>query len=359
MLLLKCISREYYRQNFAFYALIVFVAFGFMSGREHMQLTSVIISRPQLLLFVVVVWFLHVLKSTQFFSMNLKLPENQLFQDFTLRPISLVISELILLQVTLNLPFLSYAIFMITVAFSKEAHLAGFLVLLINLILIIVPAAWHFSRLRNFHVSMNNWSVVPSLPGIKLPSLFFLRHLLQNKITLFVTSKLYGILLLIGCARLFPTDDYDQRLLAIAIFLAGLGQMAIAREFRDFTNSKMQFERSLPLTITNRFFYLFMGSCFLVIPEILILNYYWFSLLPYVYVISASLCFISVQVFWLAAQFISIDFFENYQTRLFFAGLFHFMLIMFHIPVILFAAAFVSIAWFIFIRNYYTFETSV
>jgi hypothetical protein len=102
-----------------------------------------------------------------------------------------------------------------------------------------------------------------------------------------------------------------------------------------------------------------MGSCFLVIPEILILNYYWFSLLPYVYVISASLYLISVQVFWLAAQFISIDFLENYQTRLFFAGLLDFMLIMLHIPVILFAAAFVSIAWFIFIRNYYTFETSV
>src|SRR5690606_21038312 len=109
----------------------------------------------------------------------------------------------------------------------------------------------------------------------------------------------------------------------------------------------------------NRFFYLFSGSVFLVIPEILILTYYWFPLIPTVYLVSASLYLIGVQVFWLSVQFIPFDFFEKYQTRLFFAGLFHFMLIMFHLPVILFAIVIVCIAWFIFIRNYYTFETSV
>ena len=356
MLLHKCISREYYRQSLAFYVLIAFVAFGFMTSREHVQLSTVIMAKPGLLIFVGLVWILHVAKTYIFFDKQLRFPENQIFQQVMLRNHFDIWKELILLQVTLNLPFISYAFFMISIGLKNQNWISVGLVILINILLLIPPVYLKVRRLFNFQISSKAIKTSFADKFFNKPFFYFYRFLLDQRVLTLAGVKLLGLALLVGCALLYPTDDYDARLLGICVFLVGLGQTSIGLAYRDFISSRMIFERNMPLKLVNSFAKMIGQSIMLLLPELVILFYHWRNLLSLTTLLEACVYLSFIQVFWLSIQYSAYLSSEKGMSRIFYVAMLHFILIMFKVPLIAFSLLIGGMAWFIYSRNYYTFD---
>lgn len=359
MLLAKSIIREYYRQNTAFYFLIAFLAFGLMRFQEHRELSFVLMQNPVLLFLVGLVWLLHAIKSSLFFNQQLKLPDYQLFQDFVLRKPTGIWKELFILQAGLNLPFLGYSLFMLYIG-VYNGFISGLVIIVgINLFLIALPAVLYYHRLLRFNTYPKLSLVNFRIPFFKSSRYYFIRHLVHQKTLLFFSTKVFGILLLIGGAMLFPTDDYDFRLLGLCVFFTGLGQVTSGRAFLDFMNRYLQFERNMPLALSRIFLNLLILSFFLMLPEYVILVYHWHGLVNSWHLWSSLVYWVSIQLFWLCFQYLKYDFLERNLSKLFLLGVLHFLLIMFKFPLAAFATVFFGLSWIVFSRNYYTFEIDV
>ncbi len=357
MILIKTISREYYRQNVGFYLFILLFGFGFLSSTEHVTLSKLCMANGYMLIWVVLAWLLHVLKTTLFFHRTLLLPEYALLQDFSLKSKWTQVKELSILQLNLNAPFLAYSAFMVSVAIKFGSHLGIILVVLANLILLAAPITAKFYRLRHFSFSLKfesanrGFSIFPNWA-----SLYFLRHLLRNQPILFFSTKIYAALFIVGGSHLFYTDEYDVRLLFICILLAASGQFPMGKEFSNFTSVNLLFEKNLPRSLVKVFTSQAITSLWLVIIDLCLIGYHWADKVSEFSILGAGLFFWLTMLFWMTFSHSKLIWNEKYIKGIYYLGIFLFVLIMFKVPLILFDLAILGCSWWIFKRNYFTFE---
>lgn len=357
-MLQKTLVREYYRQNVAFYLFIILFCFGFMSGNEHRQLITVIMGRPTLLFFVGIVWFFHVLKSSLFVHQTLQEPEYAFLRENSILPGKEKWFSLLGLQLSLNLPFFLYAIAMNAVGLMLQNFLSVTIVILLNVTFLAIPVIWLNNR---FLESNENRSLARKLNLKIIPNhrvYYFLRHLLNEKWLLYVSMKLYSVSFIVGAARLFPTDEYDFRLLGLGVFLGSVGLFPLGVEKIMFENQKLSFERNFPVTPLKKFFNLILESFFLLLPEMLLMVYHWFGKVSLIHLGGALAYLLAGLTFWYCIQYSSFALQKNFGNRIFFVLVFIFVLIMFKVHLLLLAMIILILSWLILQRNYFNFELS-
>ncbi len=356
MILVKTIVREYYRQNVAFYLMILFFCFGLLSGREHFQMIQVIMSRPSLLIFASFAWLLHVLKSLQFIHFTLKEPEYAFLQDFTLLPSWQQLYEITVCMVLTNAPFLIYGLAMILLGLQLGHSLAALIVLGIFIILLI-PATFLFRyRLFHFHTLTG---ITFQKYFINLPegrNFFFLRHLLNSKPLLLISSKIYSAFFIIGGAKLFFTDAYDFRLLCLCLFLSGIGLFPLGQEIVNFQSVKLSFERNFPVSVEKIFSQRLAGATILLIPELILIGYHWFDKVQLFHIADGLLFLITIMTFWSVYYLTDVSRNEDHIFRLFYVAAVIFVLIMFKVPLLVFSLLLLLLSWRILKKNYFNFE---
>ena len=77
--------------------------------------------------------------------------------------------------------------------------------------------------------------------------------------------------MLAGVCQLYPTDDYDQRLLLIGLLLAVLGHSQVGGQVSAFERKYLLFLPNLPLSWAQRFGRYVLTYGLLWLPELLIL----------------------------------------------------------------------------------------
>ena len=97
--------------------------------------------------------------------------------------------------------------------------------------------------------------------------MYWLRH---EPLSLLLTKVISGGLL-VGVCRLYPTDDYDQRLLLIGLMLTIITHSQVGRQLSAFEQRYLLLLPNLPLSVVERFgrYALIYGLIWL--PELLIL----------------------------------------------------------------------------------------
>jgi len=357
LILLKTVSREYFRQNIGFYLFILLFAFGFLTGREHVAFAKLFMSNGNLLLWAALFWLMHVLKTTLFFHRTLKLTEYAFLQDFTLFTKPKKILDLLVLQINLNAPFLAYSLFMVLIGF-QNGHILGILfVIAVNVILITIPLLFHYYQFHHFNLDFkihflgNQTSLMPNWP-----SQYFIRHLFINQPILYFSTIAFALFFIIGGAKLYYTDDYDERLLFICCLLAVSGQFQIGKEFGSFSAHNLLFEKNMPLKSIHRTVQNLASAFGLVAIEIVFLVYYWVNIISIFHIFSALLFIIGGMFFWLNYNYAPSAFQDTHLKRIYFGAISVFLLIMFKIPMLFFAIAISAISWWILKSNYFTFE---
>ena len=138
----------------------------------------------------------------------------------------------LLLMAQLLLPILGYGCWMLVRAVHYGAWTAFGAVFggLVGLVLAGAEGADY--RLR--HHPPDAFRLLPRL-NVRLPYvLFFPMHWLRHAPLSLLLTKISSCLLLVGVCRLYPTDDYDERLLLIGLMLAIIAHSGLGRQLCTF-----------------------------------------------------------------------------------------------------------------------------
>lgn len=352
------IVKEYYRQNAVFIFAVMMFAFGFLRANEHITLIKQALKLPSVLFIVFGVWVLHGVKVVLFTLRMLESKQNEfLYHARLFSPIKRFLVFCLVQLSLIQLTFL-YSLAMIKFGIDgKQWAEVGYIVAC-NIILIVGGALVY-----EFRIQRPNAEQVRSKPmqqffaRFRTPAyLFFVRYLFAKQPVLLLLTKLFGCLVLMGVCNLYPTDDYDERLLALGGLFVAAGHTVFCQQYFFFENRLLLIAKNLPLSHAQRLLKYGLAYFILIVPEIIVLARNLPAEVSYAYMVALLLFILSMIFLNHHVQYINNISYDAFMQRLFFTGILFLLLIMFKIPVILMALVNFSIAVFVFRKHYFLSE---
>lgn len=258
----------FYARNAGTFLVVILLAFGFLSAREHKALITACLGSWFLLGIVFILWGFYVVKVSTFVRQELAAPEHLFLQTFWLIPNPIRWLLWLALEIALLAPVIAYGGWMIQLAtvYQKWDSLAAIVIYQIGLI----GAGVSINDYRLRHPGPNTLQ----LPHfrVRLPyELFFPVYWLRREPLSLVLTKAFSGLLLAGVCRLYPTDAYDQRLLLIGLLLAILSHAQVGSQVSDFEKKYLILLPNLPFTWWQRLIRYTCTYGLIWLPELLIL----------------------------------------------------------------------------------------
>jgi hypothetical protein len=247
---------------------------------------------------------------------------------------------------------------MLKIGIEEKQYLAVLAIVVFNLVLIFAGIVVYEYRIKRPNAkSVSAKPIQHFLAKFRTPNyLFFIRYLFAKQPVLLLLTKLFSCFMLIGVCNLYPTDDYDQRLLALGGLFAALGHTVFCQQFLSFESQYLSIFRNLPIANQKRILSYFISYFLLLLPEIIILLRNLPNGVNYIFALALIIFILSLIFLNHHLQYINGISADTFGKGLFSAGILFLLLIMFKIPVILMATVNFSIAVFVFQRNYYNHE---
>lgn len=270
----KVFSKEFYRLNVALHFLIIAVAGGVMSGIEHKALALFFISSPITLLIPFLVWLLYTMKVMVFNHKALHQPQNEFIYLLMLLKYTQQFFIIVLVAISqLMLPII-YGIFLIVMANQNNFSFSIFLIITFLVICVLTGAAIFIYDLRKPNPE-NKIGFIRQFIDLRFnrPYIqFFIEWLARKHLTTLVSTKVFSCVLIFGVCKLYTTDIYDWRLLAIVLTIAFGGNLMLLYNFQQFEERHFSMIRSLPISLIKRLLNFFIIFFILCVPEIGILS---------------------------------------------------------------------------------------
>ncbi len=265
------IIKEYYRQNTFFIFAVLMFSFGIMKASEHYALMKNALHSWILLFVFCLLWVLHGVKVSLYVLRHLQKPEFEFLYNASLFPRKERLLAFGLMQFNLiQLTFL-YALVLFVVGITENTWGAAIIVFLVNIFLIVGGVVWYEYRIWRPNAGQN---IIPRFFHFNVPTswtLFYPRHLVSREPVLFILSKFSSVVIILLVCYLYPTDDYDVRLISLGLVLVVLAQIMVLIAYSKFENSYFGIYKNMPLTKFNRFFKYLLTIVVILLPEILIL----------------------------------------------------------------------------------------
>ena len=267
----RCLVVEFYKQNAAFFGLLLLIFFGFIKSSEHLAIGAFIVSNPSALLILFVLWIIYLVKVLFFIIPAIQLRQNRFLEVFLLFPRSKQIISAMLSAALLLLPILLYAVFLFSLSIGGSYWASTLLLATLAMTVTATLCSVLIVKLRQmrkeasyFHIRFLNELTKPYY-------LFFIEHLMRNDIVLLLLSKLYSCAMIIGTAVLYKTDTFDIRLMTTGVLLALVGNVAILHKYVWFHFHKMAFTRNLPFSLLRMSLHQWLIIALLILPELLLM----------------------------------------------------------------------------------------
>lgn len=349
----KLIVRQFYLQNTGLFLVVLLLGFGFLSSNEHIALATYALHDFFFLAGYVLLWLLYTIYVIRF-SYRL-FQTTDLLQLFRLVPIAKRSLIIYLLHLQLVAPVIFYAVFMLWIGSKEKTVLANGIVSLVVFALSVLPLpfverALHHPNPEQFSGYLGTWF----RHRITTPyGFFFIRYLFRQQPATLLLTKVGSCLVTIGILAIYPTDDYDIRLLLLGMLLSAALHGGIIFELYQFEATQLILLRNLPLPISRRWASYTGITALLVSPEAFIFttkhpNDVSFLALTGVWLFGLSL----LQLLYtsLLARHQARD---RFMARLFWPLVVYFLLIMYRIPAGVMTLASGLVATFLFARHYY------
>lgn len=288
---------EFYKQNAAFFGLLLLVFFGFVKSNEHIAIGAFLVGNPEALFFLYILWMAYTVKVLLFQLPVINKPEHQFLESFFLLDRKTKILAVSSTSVLLLIPVLAYAMFLIFLALP-EGQLTAIISIILCLFILLLSLALVILYQLNRLPHEKKIFQIRFFSRIALPAyLFFLTYLFRKESVMLILSKVYSCLLIIGTSALYATDTFDLRLLTTGVMLSVVGNVALLHKYVRFHYHSMAFTFNLPFSSFSIIGRHIVVIAILLIPEILTLIRH-YPLSPGILDISGvlvfglSLCFI-------------------------------------------------------------------
>ncbi len=331
----RCLVAEFYRRNLGLFLVVLLLAGGFLSSVEHIALARYAMQLPLVLGAYGALWALYALKTVQFVGQTLREPAFEIL--FFLRIVPVRTRWLLLAgaQAALLGPVVGYAVFVMVYGYAPGAEWAlatvpGFLVLM-TLSAVLRYDSW----LKNPHADQRRRSLSAWMTQRwRQPyPIYFIQHALRAEPVLLLLTKLGTGFVLWGVCRLYPTDDYDGRLLALGVLLAAAVQGPLLVAWKEFEDQKLLFLRNLPFSLAQRAGFYLLTTALLWLPEMLLLLRYRPEGVSRDFQLGVAAFGLALNALFFSSLFGKSRSLEELMPRLFWGVIAGFFGVMFRVPV--------------------------
>lgn len=359
----KVICQSFYRQNVGFFLVVLGATVALMRPEEHLALAKYAVYSVSFLALVFMsLWALYTLKTMSFVFKSFSDPRNEFLYLLRLMPAGKQVEYLLGVQFTLLQPILLHSGFVASQAIRFQVWLPVGLISVFLVLAFSIPVWLYIRALRHPNASQNqlafgffSWKWKSALPY----PVFYLHQLLSKDKMLFFLTKGWSCFLLFGCCILYPTDDYDGRLISLGMLLAALSQSVLILPFHQFEQTHLLIVRNLPTSNLRRFGLHLVVFGLLVLPEMVIL-YRYFPLSLGVGFFLQSIAFgVSLVMLIHSYLYFRPGLQEDFMRDVFWALIAFFFLIMFKIPTYVLAFFNLALALFQFARFYHRVEYAI
>lgn len=355
--LTRTFAVTFYERNALFFFLLIGIAGGFMSGKDHVALASAIAGHPLLTLIPIILWILYGLKIWIFNSQLSDESQLRLIRDLSLLTGTrqlLSFAPVILIQ---DLPVLIYGAFLMSIAFYSDQVISGWIIL-INVLTI--PALLTIALYLKFNypqrepriTKLKSWiDSIVQRPFI----LFFPELTIGQKPGQTIVSKLFSCLLIAGISRLYYFEAYDYRFIAMGSLIAFATMQILIFDYVHFENKSFSMLRSLPWSLSKRMINFILSMLLVALPELFTLLGYFPKQLSWVnYLEVVALCFSFLIFSYTSLIFKNMDL-EHFSQRAFITTLAAVILVLFKIPLLLLITVALAVSAYRY-RQFYSFE---
>lgn len=269
--LLLATVREFFRQRAGFFLVVLFLIFGFLTSREHHAFALFFLTDEWGMITLFVIWSAFALLGAQFINHQFAQPEFTFLHGARLWSPSTRIYRLGAMSIGLVQPLIYYGLYVVSVAFQEgimHKILPMFLFLSVLCVGLMGATEW---SLRHPDVAS-----AARKSGFKLPfkrpkseAFWVLEWLIRDRGLSLLLTKLGATLFVLATLAYDRTGDYDLRLPAIGFSLAYLMNAGLSGELFHWENEVWLWGRSLPLSLSKRFFSVVLLHALLLLPETL------------------------------------------------------------------------------------------
>jgi hypothetical protein len=358
-ILYRTLVVEYYRQNVGFLFLIAMFAFGILRPEDHVALSAYVFDSPLLLSLLFAIWGLYHLKLVGFVRQRLGWEEYEILYQLVLIPKWTRWLLLFAMQFMLWLPIVGYAVFVAYRGGWQEGQYEAVFGTAVFVGVLPLTGVWAYeyrlarpnpdSKLGKVATYFNRRFSKPLVS-------YFLLYVFKKEPMLLLLTKLFTVGVLVGVCRLYPTDDYDERLLSLGALVAGLGHATMLLHLYEFEHLQMPFLRNLPLPLIRRMGHYIALFCLLLLPESVLLLRNLPDGVGYGYALQNGLLMLSLLGLIFSRFLQTHALMEDLLRQGFYVFVVFFFLIMFRVPPWALAAVVAAVSVGLFFRFYYRSE---
>ncbi len=354
----KVYVKTFYAENASFFLVVIGLAFGFMSGVEHKALAEFFTSSPVTALIPVSVWMLYALKVVTFNHSITKRKENEFLFCHSLYTSRAQYGNVGFVLFNQLAPATLYATFLSAIALKYNAFIP-LVIIVTGIVLIAIlcsitlkfqlshpdseKKAWFIDR-------MFNKTFTRPYP------LFLIEWLSRKKTFLLISTMAFCSLLLFGVLMLYTTDQYDFRLLQMALIIVASGNVQLIQEIHLFETFHFTLINQQPIGFAKRLGYLLPAFAFISFPQIALLIRYFPADLPMVMLTECVWFLIGYSFFLYGIMYRNQQSQEQVIRLAFGAVLLLFVLTLFSLPMSLISVPAATIGVIVWRRNFYTYE---
>lgn len=274
---------EFYRQRAGFFLIIILLAFGFLSAREHAGIASFLLAGKSGTISLVVIWASYTLMAQIFWNALWSLPAYSFVYHTRLVPSARRLGWLGTLAAGFLIPPLLYGIWIVNVAVSEGIFLRSIPVFCTWLAMWLVLVLWSERKLRNQDTAVIK-KAAPAALRFKRPAswtFWTLEWLFREKSLTLLLCKAGAVLVTAATLAYYGTDDYDIRLPAIGLSIAALANIGLSYEIFHWETGIWPWSRSLPVSFPARAMRLVLVHFFILVPDFLLTVRYGYTLLGF------------------------------------------------------------------------------
>lgn len=269
--------KSFYAENASFFLVVIGLAGGFMSGAEHKALAEFFISTPATACIPVFLWMLYAIKVINFNKITTRRKKNEFLVYHSLYPSFIRHRTLGFVLFNQLVPAFLYGVFLCVTA-AKFGAVIPLLVIVVGLLVILIlctRSLQHTLSHPNIEKKAGFINRVLNKVFIRPYPVFVIEWLSRKKTFLLISTMLGCSILLFGVLMLYTTDDYDVRLLQMALVISVSGNIQLLYEIQQFETLHFAIVGQQPLSFLKRVTYLIPVMLFISLPQAgLLLRYF-------------------------------------------------------------------------------------
>jgi hypothetical protein len=332
-----------------FFLVVMGFCFGFMRGHEHIALAGYFVGSAWLVMIPVSVWIVYTVKVIQYNNDEVRRASNSFLYQLPLTGFRTRAGAYLTVAAGQLAPAIAYGLFLMSMAQNVELT-----IIIVSLVAVTITTSWFIHH--SLVYPRKEFTSRRPLPFSKNIVWIYAEGTLRASAGQVLATKVATCLVVYGATQLYLYDVYDQRLYLMTACVAFSANLSTVYGYQRFEILPLSFIRSLPITLTQRIATFVFTMIILCFPEIAILATNLPSYLGIFSYLTGITFGISLLIFGYGALYVRDADFDNFTRWIFFVTMGLLILVLFSVPVWIFAIIQTFAGIYLLRKNYYSFE---